>query len=660
MGLSWLSVEEKKNVEAALPAISSGEVAPEPDGSRGVLARGEATVATGEEGIRGLADALGSKPRAEPKDDDEERPIPKRQKKAAREDKEKPEGTGRLQEVLQERTAAAPELSALKMPRGKKESDKKKKKKKREAKAKKRTQRSGDSSSSSSSNSGSSEGSVFRLAALPQGVEKLQRLHQERLGTLANLTLRRFNELLNRSVGGGIGRISLGSSTDSSSLSDTDLPSEEPGAKPRFEELAGTPDPSGHGGSHGLERHASSLGHSPPKDEGNRGVRGPRKLDAGDDAGAGASGRRTESLVQTGIESSTARGKVREQDAAGSMEPTEKNMGGRHRRRGASKQRDEGRRRKRRHSAQQRGQGPEGQRKRQKGKAMVEAEQVNSGVWPKVRSLVNPELDASSLAGLEKVCSSEEVCAIWECLRLAFPTKQVWEEVEKQFAKSLILMNGLPDDLVIKEIGRAWKFPEQEADPAYNRHVMGSLGLPAIPLDAVPGEVEGNLWGTHRGVEIRLLPSNFSGLNGVFVGKGRRDQPDSIFTKERLPTLRTNVVKDMLTGRRLYVAAGNESWAKELIDKLELEGGTILEMGTWTKGLRKLFSKPLTLKLAGVMLKTMLLHRLGHLGNFTRSFLCCALETFQKSAVELLPMALPPGTAEESKLIELLTGYRCC
>ena len=208
LGLSWLSDEEKKNVEAALPPISSGEVAPEPHGSGGVLARGEATVATGEEGIRGLADALGSKPRAEAKDVDEERPVPKRQKKTAREDKEKPEGTGRLQEVLQERTAAAPELSALKMPRGKKESDKKKKK--REAKAKKRTQRSGDSSSSSSSNSGSSEGSVFRLAALPQGVEKLQRLHQERPGTLANLTLRRFNELLNRSVGGG----SAGSASD--------------------------------------------------------------------------------------------------------------------------------------------------------------------------------------------------------------------------------------------------------------------------------------------------------------------------------------------------------------------------------------------------------------------------------------------------------------
>ena len=206
---------------------------------------------------------------------------------------------------------------------------------------------------------------------------------------------------------------------------------------------------------------------------------------------------------------------------------------------------------------------------------MVEAEQANAGVWPKVKSLVDPELEGSNLAGLEKVCSSEEVGAIWECLRSAFPTKQVWEEMEMQFAKSLILMNGLPEDLIIKEIGRAWKFPEQEADPAYNRHVMGSLGLPAIPLDAVPGEVEGNLWGTHRGVEIRLMPSNFTGLNGVFVGKGRKDQPDSFFTKERLPTLRTNVVKDMLTGRRLYVAAGNESWAKELIDKLELEGGTI-------------------------------------------------------------------------------------
>ena len=46
---------------------------------------------------------------------------------------------------------------------------------------------------------------------------------------------------------------------------------------------------------------------------------------------------------------------------------------------------------------------------------MVEAEQANAGVWPKVRSLAEQELDGSSLASLEKVCSSEEVCAIWEC-----------------------------------------------------------------------------------------------------------------------------------------------------------------------------------------------------------------------------------------------------
>eukprot|EP00435_Cladocopium_sp_Y103_P063839 s225_g25.t1 len=41
--------------------------------------------------------------------------------------------------------------------------------------------------------------------------------------------------------------------------------------------------------------------------------------------------------------------------------------------------------------------------------------------------------------------------------------------------------------------------------------------------------------------------------------------------------------------------------------------------------------------------------------DFTRSFLCCALKSFQKPAEESLPMALPPWTPEESEPIRLLS-----
>ena len=128
--------------------------------------------------------------------------MPEGRKKREREKqpagKEKLAGGKKLAEVVQARTAAEPELSALKMLKGKKKEKQKKKRNKRRHK-----EQDVSATSSSSSSDSSSEGSVFRLAALPQGVEKLQRLHQDKPGTLANLTLQRFNELLSRSLGRG-------------------------------------------------------------------------------------------------------------------------------------------------------------------------------------------------------------------------------------------------------------------------------------------------------------------------------------------------------------------------------------------------------------------------------------------------------------------------
>ena len=269
-------------------------------------------------------------------------------------------------------------------------------------------------------------------------------------------------------------------------------------------------------------------------------------------------------------------------------------------------------------------------------------------------------MDVGSLNAWEydtfvKMCADERLEDLWQDLPMHFPMVEVCQKVKVEYCSTVVHCSGLPPEAGVQEVLRIWEVLRKEAHPEYNQRLMQVLGLPTTPVESSSQVVEGTVWGTHKGVEVRIAPKEFTGLWGTLVGHGKKDQLDSIFTRELLPSLNKEVVKHMLTGRRLYVVPGNEEWAKELINTLGLKGGATLGPSDWTEGLRKLFSKPLSLNLAGVMLKTMALHRPGHLGSFTRSFLCCALETFQRPVVELLPLALPPNTAEESELILQLT-----
>ena len=76
---------------------------------------------------------------------------------------------------------------------------------------------------------------------------------------------------------------------------------------------------------------------------------------------------------------------------------------------------------------------------------------------------------------------------------------------------------------------------------------------------------------------------------------------------------------NMLMGRRLYVIDEEREWARRLIDRLGLTGEASSSPTVWQMGLRRLHSRPLSLSLTGVALKTMMLHRPGHLWNFVRS-----------------------------------------
>jgi hypothetical protein len=91
-----------------------------------------------------------------------------------------------LSDTLSGRTARGSADSAMNLPRR----DKQKQHKDR--------RRRGDAAS----HDGSSSESSFHLASLPEGVDRLQRIHESKPGTLANLTLLRYREILERFTGG--------------------------------------------------------------------------------------------------------------------------------------------------------------------------------------------------------------------------------------------------------------------------------------------------------------------------------------------------------------------------------------------------------------------------------------------------------------------------
>jgi len=209
--LTWLDEAKKDRARGILAEHEKappGTAVPAPvrPGTGVAVPRGDAApgeVQEGLEGIQGLAQALGQgRPPGEAGEDLAEKREKKRKKKAS-DNEDKDGDAGGLHDVLRKRKAAAPVSSALKMARTDQKKAKKKKTSRKKRGRKNEEKSSQDEGSSASSESSSTSESLFRLAALPQGVDRLHRLHQERPGALANLTLKRFQELLNRSNGGG-------------------------------------------------------------------------------------------------------------------------------------------------------------------------------------------------------------------------------------------------------------------------------------------------------------------------------------------------------------------------------------------------------------------------------------------------------------------------
>ena len=202
--LSWLTAAKKTEAEKNWrdPDVSAQPGAPDPGaaGSGKPGGAADAPVEEGAAGIRGLAQALGA---GNDEGLAEEAQEPKKKKAKTGEKDEKKEKEKGLKGVIDGRKAQQASSSALSLKNKDEEKRKKKKKKKKDKKEKKKEAKDESSSSYSDSGTSSSTGSLFRIAALPQGVDRIHRLHQQRPGALADLTLRRFQELLSRAIGGG-------------------------------------------------------------------------------------------------------------------------------------------------------------------------------------------------------------------------------------------------------------------------------------------------------------------------------------------------------------------------------------------------------------------------------------------------------------------------
>ena len=193
--VGWLNAGQRGAISQVLKSVPGDKGGAAPVAVPAVVAgSGEVTgvgVQAGAEGIAGLAKALGEDNKTPPAT---EKPRQLERKTERKKRKQEDGEDDDLMKELRDRTPPAMGPSALRM-RGERRKKKKKKHKK------KRSKESGSQQSSSSTSSDSD--SLFRVAALPQGVEKLHRLHEEKPGWLADMTLRKFQELLQRTLGKG-------------------------------------------------------------------------------------------------------------------------------------------------------------------------------------------------------------------------------------------------------------------------------------------------------------------------------------------------------------------------------------------------------------------------------------------------------------------------
>eukprot|EP00438_Fugacium_kawagutii_P000277 Skav206174 [mRNA] locus=scaffold3494:124406:139670:+ [translate_table: standard] len=630
--LGWLTdikkAEAQRRFVAPDPLPAPGGVAdPGPAGvgvAAGAGARDPGEVEIGQEGVDGLARALGGTPA---RDDAGERGEEIRKKKKQRLGEpdlgaSQSSKATTLREALAARKAPESSSSALKMGRSAKKK-KKKKEKKEKRKEKKKVKELGDkgvsSDSDSSCSSSGSSSSVFRIAALPQGVDKLHRLHQERPGSLANATLQRFQELLERA---------------------------EP---PRAEDV------DHYGGPDRPERWTPSSRHSVAASEGHRAVHHSGALESGNVDRAGAAGGGAESLVPPGAEGSAAGVQVGATPVAGSMVKEEANLDTISTRNRRRKREEDPRREGRAPASELRRQPAEPKRKRARKKGEALVNDIPKGglqYGPLERALAGDTTSEETGMKVDSLMHDPEVVELVTLARWCLHNCENWVRVEYSLFDTIAEVKDHSIDDVKAKLRGLVKFLIDESVPDSHPEVCEYLGVAESSVGVDPRLGEGRLLENINGINVHAAGVEWTGHSGIYVGPPHREFGVSIYQPNFVGQLDKVKVKEALDGQALYVAAKDLEVARQLVHDFDLGARDRISLPQWNQCLWRGVEGGLSLCSAGVVLKLLVEERPGSVGNLSQALHCCALENFPRQTPELLPLPFPEFDVGETKVLD--------
>ena len=440
-------------------------------------------------------------------------------------------------------------------------------------------------------------------------------------------------------------------SSCSKDLPESDRPGEEDRVDDRMEESARTEDSHHVDGSDGLQDDPSSPGHCGARSEGDRVGHQSRPMDPGKPLEADTARGRAESLVQPGIEGRPTRPSQRTKDGTECLAQTAQNTL-ESKLLSSSSRGEEGRRSKRRSaSREQWRQGQEGERKRQKGQdEMVVDVEARLDYEPLELALKDERIDEDVRERIKEIVVSGEVKSAHALLKRSLGWCPRWEWIEFRFFDILVdeMENGL--ETAVGKARHLMDFVFEESRPEVNPDYVTFLGV-GSPQPVIPSRVgEGQLLGVWQGVEIRAVGKDWTREEGVFVGKPHKDDGSTIYHREFVGQLDKEKVRKSLIGQKLYVKPHEVDEAKWLIEEFRLSAGPSVSSDQWTRMFKVAVATPRSLSLCGVVLMSFIQCRPGEVGNLARALPCCALKTFQRSSVELLPLPLPKLTMKEEQL----------
>ena len=267
------------------------------------------------------------------------------------------------------------------------------------------------------------------------------------------------------------------------------------------------------------------------------------------------------------------------------------------------------------------------------------------------------QVDESSKKKVRSFMEDPEVVSIYQQVKKSLEASPNWKTLEYKFYEHVVDVVGDPPSTVKANLKRMASFLEEETDPACSKILADLLGVSQTRIGVDPRSGEGRLLKVEKGIEIRAADLEWLHEDGVYVGKSHKDHGVTIYQREFVGQLDHEKVRGALKGQKLYVLPEDLEDAVWLIKEFELEAGKNLAMPSWKQVLQKGCSKAMSLSMTGVVLKLGIQCRPGQVGNLARALPCCALETFQRQAQELLPLPLPELDELERSLEKAIEDY---